>query len=117
MRWVSDAGLPFVIAFAVPVAVHQFAGWWLNSSRGVAATLALLFVLGVVFALGRPARPWRRAGALCVGAFAGSVAVLVWTGPGTIWPIVLAFAAVLSTAAAVAGTGVARWGAAFAHRR
>ncbi|HVC20338.1 MAG TPA: hypothetical protein VNE16_09685 [Vicinamibacterales bacterium] len=117
MQWMSDAGLPFLVGLAVPVVVQRYVGWWLDSSRGVAVALVLLFALGVVFALGRPARPWRRAGALCVGAFAGSAAILFWNGPGTIWPIVLVMAAALSTFAVLAGAGVVQIGLTAIGRR
>ncbi|HEY7789362.1 MAG TPA: hypothetical protein VIC33_02505 [Vicinamibacterales bacterium] len=99
--------VPFLLGGAAPLAVHRIAGWWLNSGRGVMLMLVIVFALGVLCAIARPAAAWRSAGALSVGASAGSAALLGWIGAGTIWPIALVVAAALSTAAALAGAGVA----------
>lgn len=101
--------LPFVLAFVCPFALERSVGWWLNSGRGVIFMVVVLGVLAAVFALARPARPWPSAWAIAAGGFAGSAVLLTRVGPGTIWPIVLCFAAVLSIAAAFVGAGAVRW--------
>lgn len=100
--------LPFVFAFTWPFLLEGSVGWWLNSGRGVALMVVGLGVLAALFALGRPARPWPSAWAVAAGGFAGSAILLFRTGAGTIWPIVLVFAAVLSIAAALVGAGAVR---------
>jgi len=94
--------------FLVPILVQHLSGWWLDSGRGVALTLLLLWGLAAVAALHRPSHAWRRAGRLCAGSITGSAAVLVWNGAGTIWPIVLGFAAALSAAATFGGAALVR---------
>lgn len=101
--------LPFVFAFAWPFLLEAWVGWWLNSGRGVAFMAIVLGVLAALFALARPARPWPSAWAVAAGGFAGSAILLFRTGPGTIWPIVLVFAAALSIASALVGAGAVRW--------
>lgn len=93
----------FVLGVGVVAAVQAVGGWWLNSGTGVLRTVLVLGALGVVAALWRSGRPWVRARALWAGAFSGSIVLLVWTGPGTIWPIVLVFAAGLSAGAVFGG--------------
>jgi len=97
----------FGAGFVVPVAVLRIEGWWLNSGRGVALALAILFALGAAAAVGRRERWPRRAGAVAFGSTVGSAAMLFRIGPGTIWPIVLVTAAALSAAAAFAGGAIA----------
>lgn len=100
--------LLFTSGFLVPLIVLLTVGWWLDSGLGVAAAATTLAALGLIAALGRPDRIWADAVALSIGAVAGSAAVLFWRGPGTIWPIVLIFAAIISAGAVLAG-------AVFAH--
>ena len=66
-------------------------------------TVLVLVALGVFAALWRSGRPWVRACALWAGATSGSTVVLFWIGPGTIWPIVLAFATAVTAAAVFGG--------------
>ncbi|MDE3154434.1 MAG: hypothetical protein KGN76_04990 [Acidobacteriota bacterium] len=109
MHTLHRAGLPFVAGFLVPVFVERLTGWWLNSGRGVALVLLVVLVLSaLVTGPGREAG-WGRTTALGAGAFLGSTSVLLWIGPGTIWPIVLVVAAALLAMAAVAGGGLAYW--------
>jgi hypothetical protein len=95
--------IAFLIGLGATLAVHTMTGWWLNSGGGVAS---MLLVLGTVSALvarlsggpiGGPAI------SLWCGGFVGMVATLVWTGPGTIWPIVIAVAGAFSAAAVAVG--------------
>lgn len=104
----TERVVPFAMGFVVPLVVQPLVGWWLNSGRGVAFTTALLFVMGIVVSRWRPGTPWPRARALWLGSVTGSAAVLFWIGPGTIWPIVLAFAAGIGAAAAFGGAAAAR---------
>ncbi len=110
MAAISKSVVPFVVGAGVPVLAQQMVGWWLNSGRGVAIVLSGLAALAVIFAAIRPADGWRQALALALGSFTASAALLAWTGPGTIWPIVLVFVLALSVAAALAGAGISRLG-------
>jgi hypothetical protein len=84
-------------------------GWWLNSGRGVAVTaltLAVLAALVAARALKRPFRARKAAAvaALWAGANIGLAVMLFRTGPGTIFPIVLAMGAGISALAVGAGS-------------
>ena len=94
----------FVLGVLAIVALQTMSGWWLDSGQRVLRACVVLFALGVFTGLWRSEGTWVRACALWAGAIAGSTGVLLWTGPGTIWPIVLAFAAAISAAAVFAGT-------------
>ena len=105
---------PLAVGFLVAMLLQATGGWWLNSTRGVVATLAALFVTAAATSLWASDARWRRAAALEIGTMAGMAAALFWTGPGTIWPIVLAVATGLTAAAIVAGVVAA---GAFKRRR
>jgi hypothetical protein len=107
MAAITKSIVPFIVGAAVPVLAQQTVGWWLDSGRGVAIVSSSLVVLAVIFAVLRPADGWRQALALALGSFAASAALLAWTGPGTIWPIVLVVAAMLLTLAALLGASAA----------
>jgi hypothetical protein len=94
----------FVAGFAVVPALQAVGGWWLNSGTGVLRTVLVLLALGVFAALWRSGSPWVRACALWAGAISGTAVVLFLTGPGTIWPIVLASAAAITAGAVAGGT-------------
>jgi len=93
----------FVVGFAAVATLQAVGGWWLNSGMAVLRTVLVLGALGTVVALWSSGKPWARAWALWAGAISGSTVVLFWTGPGTIWPIVLTVAAGLSAAAVFGG--------------
>jgi hypothetical protein len=74
-------------------------GWWLDSGRGVTLMMAMLCALSIALV-------WvdRRAPlALWVGMMNATIVILFVTGPGSIFPIVIAFAAGLSALAIVPG--------------
>ena len=96
----------FALGFAVVAMLHAVGGWWLNSGTGVLRTVLVLLPLGVFAALWRSGSPWVRACALWAGAISGSTVVLFSIGPGTIWPIVLAFAAAITAGAVFGGAFV-----------
>ena len=104
---------PFAIGLVTGLLPQLAGGWWLNSGRGVATTMAILFVTAIGVC-GRSDTPWFRAAAMATGALAGMTVTLLWIGPGTLWPIVLLVAAGLTCTAVYAGAAVARivW-----HRR
>ena len=111
----SDSGRPisfvekavwFVLGFAIVAASYVVGGWWLNSGTGVLRTVLGLLALGVFAALWRSGSPWIRACALWAGAISGSGVILFSIGPGTIWPIVLVFAAAITAGAVFAGAVV-----------
>jgi hypothetical protein len=86
--------------------------WFLNSGRAVLFTAVWLFaaaaVEGAVAATGRR-DAIARAASLAVGAVAAMMAVLFWSGPGTIFPIALAFGAAIAGGSALAGSLIG-WG-------
>lgn len=116
MAWLSTTAIPFALGVCVPLLVQRSVGWWLDSGRGVALMIAVLGAIAIVFALIRPSRPWRSAWSVAAGGFAGSAALLSWNGPGTIWPLVLVFAAALSLMSAFVGASLVYWGAAVRRR-
>jgi hypothetical protein len=100
----------FAIAAAgvlVPALVQACSGWWLDSGYRVGSGAIMILALGFVAGLLRPTDRGRSLAALVLGVAAGSGAVLLWHGPGTLWPIVLVFAAMIAAVAALAGAGLA----------
>ena len=79
------------------------APWFLNSGRAVAFTLGVLFAAGLVGGL-------RRLPGLTIaaGAAAAMVAVLFWSGAGTIFPIVLAGGGALVLVSTILGTWIGK---------
>ena len=101
--------LPFTVGVVLSVAVYKATGvWWLNSQRGIVTMMTVLFVSGLPTGWLLYRYWWRAAAWQALGAFIGSAIVLFSIGPGTIFPIVLAFVACLSAAAVFAGTALAR---------
>jgi hypothetical protein len=100
---VASFGLGCAAALTLQVAY----GWWLNSGTGVLRTSLVLFTLGFLIAIWRSGSPRARAIALWSGSFVGMIAALFGTGPGNIWPIVLAFAASMSAGAVFSGWWIA----------
>lgn len=69
-------------------------GWWLNSQFGVASTGAAVALVAFVLTLVGSAATrtqWYRLGGLWTGAIVGVTVRLFVIGPGTIFPIVIAF--------------------------
>lgn len=97
---------PLLAGLLVPLYMQTVTGWWLNSGRGVAATSGALFALAVVLSSFEAGSPRVRLYALWIGAQIGLIGYLFRVGPGTIFPIVIAFGAVFSAAAVAAGGGV-----------
>ena len=96
---VAILALALVAGVITAVLSQMLTGWWLDSGRGVAFMMALLCALSIGFV-------WldRRAPlALWVGMMNATIAILFMTGPGNIFPIVIAFAAALSGLAIVPG--------------
>ena len=83
---------PFAAGFLVSLLLQASGGWWLNSTRGVVTTTAVLFGMAVATTVLAAGPRSRHAVALGLGSISGMAAALFWTGPGTIWPIVLAVA-------------------------
>jgi len=85
------------------------AGWWLDSSRGVAIAAGVFTLLAAVAGarfLRWPLRPAdvKLVAAMWAGVNAGMAIVLFTVGPGNLFPIVLAVGAVVSAGAVAAGT-------------
>ncbi len=84
--------------------------WFLNSGRAVAFTAAWLAAAAFLGALCQPpprAQVGRRMLSVAAGTVAAMGVVLFATGPGSIFPIVLAVGAVLVAAPVAAGTYIA----------
>ena len=97
----------FASGFLVMVGLQAVYGWWLNAGTDVLRTVLVLSAAGALAAFWRSGHPWVRARCLWAGAIAGTTAVLFWTGPGTIWPIVLAMAAAITAGAVFGGALIA----------
>ena len=94
------------VAGAVVAAYAQtVTGWWLNSGKGVSLTATVLFVLALFFGSWGTS-PWPRAVSLWIGAMVGLTASLFWTGPGSIWPIVLGITSGITAVVVLFGTGL-----------
>jgi hypothetical protein len=94
-KHLAPASVPFLVGFVSAIALQRVTGWWLNSGSGVAITLVALLAIAALVGRFGTSSPMRRAVALWAGTLVGMAAVLFWTGPGTLWPIVLVVAAVL----------------------
>ena len=102
--------VPFLAGVLAAVLIQRATGWWLNSGHGVAVTLVALFATALLLARLHPSRSLPRGLALWLGTMAAMTAILFWTGPGTIWPIVIVVAGALSGAAIGLGVLAGRRG-------
>ena len=94
MKW-ANVVFGFVAGVIAAVVSQILTGWWLNSGRGVTVMMAMLCALSIALV-------WldRRAPlALWVGMVNATTVILFMVGPGTISPIVIAFAAVMGALA------------------
>lgn len=105
-----DKAVKLVEAFAAAAvglvvvrALDAANGWWLNSGSDVLRTSLVLLALGLFVAVWPFGRPWVRAAGLWAGAIIEMTVLLFRAGPGTIWPIVMVFAASISAGAVFAG--------------
>jgi hypothetical protein len=90
---------------AVPVAGIKDNGWFLNSGRGVLAVGLACAAVGALVGFSRRDSV-RKATMVAGGAVLAMIGVLFRIGPGTIFPIVIAFGAVVIGGATAAGAGV-----------
>ncbi len=95
--------LAFVLGFVIALLTQAAVRWWLDSRTGV-MTMAISLLVGAAVA----APTLEKALALWLGVMSGSVVVLFSIGPGNIWPIVLVFAAAITSASVLAGVGAGR---------
>lgn len=90
--------------------------WFLNSARAVALTAVWLTTAAAIEGAAA-ASDWRtsinRGINVALGAFAAMVVVILAAGPGTIFPIALAFGAGIAAASSIAGSLV---GGGLTHR-
>jgi hypothetical protein len=104
--------LLLVLAGGIVAAVVQPftpTGWWLNSGRGVAVSSITLVLTAVVVGFRARTLPVRNpvaaaASAFWLGANIGMAVVLFRSGPGNLFPIVLAIGAGISAIAVGAGS-------------
>jgi hypothetical protein len=102
-----EAGGSFAVGMMAISSLHAAHGWWLNSGQEVSRTSLVLATLGFVATVWRVGHPWIRASGLWAGAMFEMTLLLFRVGPGTIWPIVLVFAAGVSGAAVFGGAWLA----------
>lgn len=95
--------MSFVVGVVLSVGLQLALGWWLDSWPRVALARAAVFLA----ALGVCSHPGAAVG-LWLGVVAGMMAVLVGSGAGTLWSMVIATAAASTAAAAAAGSGMRR---------
>jgi uncharacterized membrane protein len=93
----------FVTGAAVAVALHLALGWWLDAGSRVAITLAVVCATTAILA-----HTLAEAVALWVGLSVAWTVILFAIGPGTIFPIVIAFLCGLTAMSVAAGHGL-RW--------
>jgi hypothetical protein len=105
MTYVRSVAL-FVVGAVVMVALQPWTptGWWLNSAWGVTVTFLVLFGVAVA-----TVRAVDAAIALWIGTAVGMAVVLFRSGPGTLFPIVLAVGSIGTGAAIVAGFFARAW--------
>jgi len=117
VRWTSVlvGGAAFTAAHLIQKLAWQtwFHGsydpWFLNSRRAVVFTVALLVVAGAIVS----AADWResivRGANAAAGALGAMIIILAVVGPGNLFPIVIAFGAVIVVTSTSAGA-LAGWG-------
>lgn len=121
IRWKSFilGALTFGVAHGVEVALWPtffdagggHAPWFLNTARAAAVAVGCLMVAGAATgaaAARTPKDSMAQGGSIAAGAFVAMAGVLFATGPGTLFPIVLAFGAAVITASSVTGA-LAGW--------
>ena len=95
----------WLLQSTAPIPGVEDSGWFLNSGRGV-ATVGLAFTIaGAMVGLVRRDGEIR-AMLVAAGGAVAMVVVLFRIGPGTIFPIVLAFGTLIVVAATALGTGL-----------
>jgi hypothetical protein len=100
--------IAFLLGAVVSAAIQPFlpTGWWLNSGAGVAMTSIVVFLLTLMLASRESTRV---AIALWVGTVIGTSVILLRVGPGTIFPIVMAFGAIWSAGIIAFGVVARSW--------
>jgi hypothetical protein len=101
-----ETGAAFATGFLVILSLHAAQGWWLNSGGRVVRTVLVLLAVSLFAAVFRRQHYGDRAVALWLGAIAASAAILFRIGPGTIWPIALGMAALVTATAVLTGTAL-----------
>jgi hypothetical protein len=99
--------LPLVTGVLAMVFMQSQTGWWLNAENRVLPTLLVLVAAAVLCGLDRDDSVRSRELTLWAGAMIGLTGWLFYTGPGTIWPVVLLVSSVMTGVAVLIGTGVA----------
>jgi hypothetical protein len=116
IRWTSVlvGGAAFAAAHLVQTLAWQtwFHGsydpWFLNSGRAVAFTAALLVLAGAIVSAADRRESIIRGAHAAAGALAAMIIILAVAGPGTLFPIVIAFGAAIAIASTEAGA-LAGW--------
>jgi len=116
-RWTSVlvGGAAFTVGHLVQALAWQtwFHGtydpWFLNSGRAVVFTVVLLVVAGAIVSAADRRESIVRGANAAAGALAAMIVILAVVGPGTLFPIAIAFGAVIAVTSTGAGA-LAGWG-------
>ena len=104
----AKLSIAFVAGIVAAIVSQAVTGWWLNSGNGVAVMLGMLAALSLVLIwLDRHAPI-----ALWIGVVNGTTFMLFFVvpgGPGNIFPLVMAVAAVMSAVAILPGWLLRNW--------
>lgn len=87
----------------VPVVEENYPPFWLDSVAGFFLASGLLIMAASALALWRSSAPWRAAVAMECGIMVSTTVIVFHIGPGTVFPIGLAFCLVLSSVAVCIG--------------
>jgi hypothetical protein len=99
--------IPFAAGLVISVVINRLTGWWLNSGRAAGTMLVAEFVAAFVLAVWKSRGRKERIISWWAGGLAGMALFLFATGPGTIWPLALVVAAIVTAAPILAGVAVA----------
>src|SRR3954471_7099269 len=97
----------FATGLVVSVVINRLTGWWLNSGSAVGTMLLAEFVAAFVLAAWKSRGRRERIISWWAGGLLGMALFLFASGPGTIWPLTLVVAGIVTAAPILAGVAVA----------
>ena len=81
--------------------------WWMETTRSMAVTLIVVFLVAFASFLRRSRSPWPEGLAMLAGIGLSMTIILFLIGPGNLWPIVLVFGLALTGEALFLGAAAA----------